>query len=91
MATDWKESDEHLIRRGELILELGFVEGYREELEALNRGKVGPEETETVIRCIRHWLRHGMRPGTPEDMLREAVALCWGADDCGLCRRVLEA
>ena len=58
---------------------------------ACERAGLGPEETKTVIRCIRHRLRHGMRPGTPEEMLREAVALCWGADDCGLCRRVLEA
>ena len=41
MATDWKQIDEKLIRRGELILELGFVEGYREELGAMNRGKEG--------------------------------------------------
>jgi len=41
MATDWKQVDEKLIRRGELILELGFVEGYREELGAMNMGKEG--------------------------------------------------
>jgi len=41
MPVDWREIDERLIRRGELILELGFVEGYREELEAMNRGKEG--------------------------------------------------
>ena len=28
MATDWKQIHEKRIRRGELILELGFVEGY---------------------------------------------------------------
>jgi len=37
MVTDWRQIDERLIRRGELVLELGFVEGYREELEAMNR------------------------------------------------------
>ncbi len=41
MATNWKQVDEKLIKRGELILDLGFVEGYREELEAMNRGKEG--------------------------------------------------
>jgi len=34
MASNWKQIDEKLIRRGELILDLGFVEHYREELEA---------------------------------------------------------
>jgi len=42
MATDWREIDERLIRRGELVLDLDFLEGYREELGALNQGKVGP-------------------------------------------------
>lgn len=42
MATNWKQIDEKLIRRGELILEFGFVEHYREELEAMNRVKEGP-------------------------------------------------
>lgn len=41
MPADWREIDERLIRQGELILELGFVEGYREGLEAMNRGKDG--------------------------------------------------
>ena len=41
MPVNWIETDERLIRRGELILELGFVEHYREELEAMNRGKEG--------------------------------------------------
>lgn len=42
MAMGWKEIDEKLIRRGELILDTGFVEGYEEELEAMNHGKTGP-------------------------------------------------
>ena len=41
MTTDWKQIDEKLIRRGELILELGFVENYRKELDAMNRRKEG--------------------------------------------------
>ncbi len=41
MPVNWRETDERLIKRGELILELGFVEHYREELEAMNREKEG--------------------------------------------------
>ncbi len=41
MPTDWRETDERLIRRGELILELGFVENYQAELDAMNHGKEG--------------------------------------------------
>jgi len=32
----WKETDERLIKRGELILDLSFHEHYKEELETLN-------------------------------------------------------
>ena len=38
----WKETDERLIKRGELILDLSFLEHYKEELETLNKDKVGP-------------------------------------------------
>ncbi len=41
MATNWRETDERLIRRGELILELSFVENYQAELDAMNHGKEG--------------------------------------------------
>ena len=41
MPTNWRETDERLIRRGELILELSFVENYPEELKAMNKGKEG--------------------------------------------------
>ena len=37
----WKEIDERLIRRGELILDLDLLEKYGEELEEMNRGKEG--------------------------------------------------
>ena len=42
MVTDWKQIDEKIISRGELILELGFVEGYREEIQTMNHGKTSP-------------------------------------------------
>ena len=38
----WKETDERLIRRGELVLDLGFLKNYKEDLKAMNKGKVGP-------------------------------------------------
>ena len=41
MSTDWRKTDERLIRRGELILELSFVEKYQDELDAMNHGKEG--------------------------------------------------
>ena len=41
MPTDWRKTDERLIKRGELILELGFVENYQTELDAMNHTKEG--------------------------------------------------
>ena len=38
---DWNRVDERLIRRGELLLSLDFLEGYECELRCMNRGKVG--------------------------------------------------
>jgi len=38
---DWRIVDEGLIRRGELLLSLDFLEGYGLELNILNNGKVG--------------------------------------------------
>ena len=41
MPTNWKETDECLIRRGELILELSIVENYQTELDTMSHGKEG--------------------------------------------------
>jgi len=38
---DWRLVDERLIRRGELLLSLGFLEGYDYELSVMNDCKVG--------------------------------------------------
>jgi len=38
---DWKAVDERLIRRGELLLSLDFLDSYEDELRAVNWGKVG--------------------------------------------------
>ena len=44
---DWKGVDERLVKRGELLLSLGFLEGYDRELKRMNRGKVGRPYTLT--------------------------------------------
>jgi len=38
---DWRRVDERLIRAGELLLSLDFLEGYELELSLLNDSKVG--------------------------------------------------
>jgi len=38
---DWKGIDYRLIRRGTLLLELGFVNNYGRELKRMNQGKPG--------------------------------------------------
>ena len=38
---NWQSVDDRLIRRGELLLSLDFLERYDEELGAMNCGKVG--------------------------------------------------
>ena len=44
---DWSCVDERLIRQGELLLSLDFLEGYDRELRRMNRGKVGRTYTLT--------------------------------------------
>ena len=45
---NWKEIDERLIRRGEILLDLEFPENWDKELEKMNRGKVGrPYQAQT--------------------------------------------
>jgi hypothetical protein len=38
---DWKSIDEKLIKHGELLLSLDFLESYDNELSILNNGKDG--------------------------------------------------
>lgn len=38
---DWPGYNEHLVRRGEALLDLSVLEGWDEELERMNRGKRG--------------------------------------------------
>jgi hypothetical protein len=39
---DWKSTDERLIRRGELILDLESLKNHRQELKNMNKGRSGP-------------------------------------------------
>ncbi len=38
---DWKEYNGQLVRRGELLIDLDFLENWEDELEEMNRGKQG--------------------------------------------------
>jgi len=38
---DWKEYNDQLVKRGELLVDLDFVENWEDELEVMNRGKRG--------------------------------------------------
>ena len=41
MAADWPNYNEALVRRGEILLDLGLLHTWGEELEEMNRGKEG--------------------------------------------------
>jgi len=41
MAVDWPSYNEALVRRGEILLDLGLLQGGGEELEEMNSGKEG--------------------------------------------------
>jgi transposase len=49
---DWQSVDERLIRQGELLLGLEFLESYEEELNAMNEGKEGRPFTLTRSHII---------------------------------------
>jgi len=38
---DWKETDERLIQRGELILDPSILKNHRKELKTMNNGRIG--------------------------------------------------
>jgi len=51
---DWKKIDDKLIRRGTLLLDLGFVNNYGRELKRMNQGKLGRpfKLTDSYVRFI---------------------------------------
>lgn len=40
-ARDWRSYNEELVKRGEYLLEMGFVENWNKELAVMNEGKRG--------------------------------------------------
>jgi IS5 family transposase len=92
----WKDVDERLIRRGELILDLGFLETYEEELEEMNRGKEGRRFTLThshirflgPVRCL-FAMPYRQLEGFTRALNRLVPRLPFG-DYSGLRRRILQ-
>jgi len=91
----WKETDERLIKRGELVLDLGFLEHYKKELEAMNKGKVGPPYRLTpsyiqLLTTIRYLYRMPYRQleGFTRS-LHNLVPKLPSADYSGLRKRIL--
>jgi len=58
---DWKEYNEALVRRGEVLLDLSFLSSWSEELKAMNEGKEGarfryPESFMRLLAVIHAYL-----------------------------------
>jgi len=73
---DWKSYNDQLVRRGELLIDLDFVENWEEELEEMNRGKRGapfdyPENLIEFLAFPRYFFR---LPFRQEEGFVEALA-----------------
>lgn len=93
---DWKGVDERLVKRGELLLSLEFLEGYDRELKRMNRGKVGRPYTLTeryveFLSVVRYLFGFPYRQleGFARALNRLVPKLPSG-DYSGLRRRILE-
>jgi len=93
---DWKGVDERLVKRGELLLSLDFLEGYDRELRRMNRGKVGRPYTLTeryveFLSVVRYLFVFPYRQleGFAR-ALNRLVPRLPSADYSGLRRRILE-
>jgi len=93
---DWDSVDERLIKRGELLLSLDFLERYEDELKSMNRGKEGRPFTLTnshvVFLAVVRYL-FGLPYRQLEGFSRALNRLLPGlpsADYSGLRRRILE-
>jgi hypothetical protein len=92
---DWKAVDERLIRRGELLLTLDFLDNYEEELRNENAGKVGRPYTLTAryvefllaVRCLFSMPYRQLEGFTRG--LNRLVPKLPSADYAGLRRRIL--
>jgi len=93
---DWKGVDERLVKRGELLLSLEFLESYDRELKRMNRGKVGRPYTLTeryveFLSVVRYLFGFPYRQleGFARALNRLVPKLPSG-DYSGLRRRILE-
>jgi len=93
---DWDSVDERLIKRGELLLSLDFLERYNEELRAMNDGKEGRPfiltDSHVVFLAVVRYL-FGLPYRQLEGFTRALNRLLPrlpSADYSGLRRRVLE-
>jgi hypothetical protein len=59
---DWPEYNEQLVKRGEYLLDLDWVESWDEELEEMNRNKVGPpyRYPDSLIKIQAIWHTHNI-------------------------------
>ena len=73
---EWREYNEHLVKRGEYLLAVDFVEGWDEELSAMNYCKVGAPyrfpNTLIELRALWHakQLPYRMIEGMTRDLAR---------------------
>lgn len=52
----WPSYNESLVRRGEVVMDFDVIDGWEEELEKMNEGKVGePSRTITRIPLSSCW------------------------------------
>ena len=49
---DWKETDERLIRRGELILDPSLLESHEQELKTMNKGRRGRPFFSSLVKNV---------------------------------------
>ncbi|MFH1821102.1 MAG: IS5 family transposase [Methanobacteriota archaeon] len=73
---DWKKYNDQLVKRGELLIDLDFVENWEKELEEMNRGKRGkpfdyPERLIEFLAFPRYFFR---LPFRQEEGFVEALA-----------------
>ena len=92
---DWKSVDERLIRRGEILLSLDFLENYEDELRAMNHEKVGrpyilPERYMEFLSVVRYLfvMPYRQLEGFTRALDR-LIPMIPSADYSGLRRRIL--
>ena len=91
----WKETDEKLIRRGELILDLESLKNHGKELKKMNKGKPGPHfklanSYMQLLAAVRYLydMPYGQLEGFTRSLHRLVPALPQG-DYSGLRKRIL--